>query len=102
MLIVHVHVKVKKEYIEEFKSATLENARNSVQEKEIARFDILQSEEEPTEFILNEVYLDKTAPAAHKETDHYKKWRAEVEKMMEKPRSSRKFTNIFPEDDDKW
>jgi len=102
MLIVHVRVKVKKEFIEEFKSTTLENAKNSVQEKGIARFDILQSEEEPAEFILNEVYMDKNAPAAHKETGHYKKWRAAVEKMMEEPRSSRKFTNIFPEDEGRW
>jgi len=102
MLVVHVHVKVKQDFVEEFKSATLENAKNSVQEKGIARFDVLQSKEEPTQFILNEVYLEEAAPAAHKETGHYKKWRAEVEDMMEIPRTSRKFTNIFPKDENKW
>ena len=65
MLIVLVHVHVKPNCVEAFREASLENARNSIQEAGIARFDVLQDNEEPTRFILNEVYRDNAAPAAH-------------------------------------
>ena len=71
MLIVLVHVHVKSDCVKAFREASLENARNSIQEAGIARFDVLQDNEDPTRFILNEVYRDNAAPAAHKETAHY-------------------------------
>lgn len=98
MFIVHVHVHVKPEYVEEFKKATLENARNSVEEPGVARFDVIQQLDDPTRFILVEVYRDEAASAAHKETSHYQVWRDTVAEMMAEPRSSVKFTNIFPDD----
>lgn len=98
MLIVHVHVHVKPEAVEAFKEATIENARNSVQEPGIARFDVIQQNDDPTRFILVEVYRTADDPARHKETDHYKKWRDTVADMMAEPRQSVKFTNVFPDD----
>jgi len=98
MLIVHVFVSVKKEYIEAFREASLENAKNSVKEPGIARFDVIQQNEDPSKFLLVEVYRTSDDPAKHKETDHYKKWRYTVEEMMAEPRQSIKYTNIFPED----
>ncbi len=98
MFIVHVHVHVKPEFVEEFKQATLENARNSVNEPGVARFDVIQQLDDPTRFILVEVYRDQEASAAHKETSHYQVWRDTVAGMMAEPRSSVKFTNIFPDD----
>ncbi len=98
MLIVHVHVHVKPEFIEPFKLATIENARNSVQEPGIARFDVIQQQDDPTRFMLVEVYRSVEATAAHKETRHYAIWRDMVAEMMAEPRSSTKYTNIFPED----
>ena len=98
MLIVHVHVHVKPECVEAFKKATLDNARNSVNEPGIARFDIVQQTDDATRFVLIEVYRDPDAPARHKETDHYAKWRDTVGPMMAEPRTSVKFTNVFPED----
>lgn len=98
MLIVHVFVHVKPECIEAFKQATVENARNSVQEEGIARFDVVQQSDNPAKFVLVEVYRDATAPAKHKETAHYAKWRDTVADMMAEPRSSVKYGNIFPED----
>ncbi len=98
MLIVHVDVVVKPECIEAFKAATLENARHSVQEPGIARFDIVQQADEPTRFVLVEAYRTPDAPAQHKETAHYAKWRDTVADMMAQPRSSRKFITCFPED----
>ncbi len=98
MLIVHVHVHVKPEAVEAFKEATIENARNSVQEPGIARFDVIQQNDDPTRFILVEVYRTAGDPARHKETDHYKKWRDTVAEMMAEPRQSVKFTNVFPDD----
>ncbi|MGE5568264.1 MAG: putative quinol monooxygenase [Rhodospirillales bacterium] len=99
MLIVQVHVHVKPEFIEAFKQATIENARNSVKEAGIARFDVLQQTDDPSRFVLVEVYKDAGAPAAHKETAHYAAWRDAVAGMMAKPRTSVKYTNIFPGDE---
>jgi len=98
MIIVHVHVHVKPEYVEAFKEATIQNARQSVQEPGIARFDVIQSTEDPTRFILVEVYRTPDDPAQHKETCHYQVWRDTVAKMMAEPRSSVKYTNIYPDD----
>jgi quinol monooxygenase YgiN len=98
MLIVHVHVKVKPEWVEAFKQATVANARESVKEPGIARFDFLQQADDPTRFVLVEVYRDPQAPARHKETRHYQVWRETAEPMMAEPRTSVKFGNLFPED----
>lgn len=98
MLIVHVFVKVKPGHEEAFAGASLENARNSVQEAGVARFDVIQQKDDPTRFVLVEVYRDEQAPARHKETAHYQKWRDEVADMMAEPRQSLKFHNLFPDD----
>jgi len=101
MLIVHVFVNVKPEQVEAFRTASLENARNSIQEPGIARFDVLQEQDEPTRFVLVEVYRTSEDPGKHKETAHYQKWRDTVTEMMAEPRSSIKYTNVFP-DEEGW
>ncbi len=98
MLIVHVHVHVKPESVEAFKQASVANARESRKEPGIARFDVAQHQDDPTRFVLVEVYRTPQAPAAHKETKHYQTWRDAVAPMMAEPRSSVKYTNIFPDD----
>lgn len=98
MLVVHVHVHVKADQVEAFKAATLANARASVREPGIARFDVAQQADDPTRFVLVEAYRDAAAPAAHKETAHYAAWRDTVAPMMASPRSSVKFASVFPED----
>jgi quinol monooxygenase YgiN len=97
MLIVHVHVHVKPESVTEFAQATLENARASVQEPGIARFDVVQQQDDPTRFALIEVYRSPEAAAAHKETAHYAKWRDTVAGMMAEPRHSVKYNAVFPD-----
>lgn len=99
MLIVHVHVHVKPGCVEDFKAASLENAENSIQESGIARFDVVQQQDDPARFVLVEAYRTPEAPAAHKETPHYTKWRDTVATMMVEPRHSVKFTNLFPGDE---
>ncbi len=98
MFIVHVHVHVKPEFIEDFKEATIENARNSVQEPGIARFDVIQQRDNLAKFILVEVYRTSDDPAEHKKTAHYQTWRDTVADMMAEPRSSVKFDIVFPDD----
>jgi len=98
MLIVHVHVKVKPEHLDAFRQATLENAKKSIQEPGIARFDILCQRDDPTRFVFVEAYRTDDAPAKHKETTHYQTWRDAVAPMMAEPRTSTKFFNVFPED----
>jgi quinol monooxygenase YgiN len=98
MLVVHVHVHVKTECVEAFKEASVANARESIKEPGIARFDLVQQQDDPTRFVLVEAYRTPEAPAAHKETRHYRTWRDAVAPMMAEPRSSVKYGNLFPED----
>ena len=98
MLITQVHVHVKPEFIDAFKQATIDNARHSVQEPGVARFDVIQSADDPARFILVEAYRTPDAPAEHKNTAHYQTWRNAVAPMMSEGRTSQHFTNIFPED----
>lgn len=99
MLIVHVFVHVKPDCVEAFKVASVENAQHSIQEPGIARFDVIQQSDDPERFVLVEVYKDAAAPAAHKQTAHYQKWRDTVAEMMAEPRSSVKYANVFPGDE---
>lgn len=99
MLIVHVHARVKAEFIEAFRQATIENARQSVCEPGVARFDVIQQADDPARFILVEVYRTPEAPAQHKETAHYQRWRDTVAGMMAEPRTSVKYSNVFPADE---
>jgi len=101
MLVVHVHVHVKPECVEAFQEATLANAHASIQEPGVARFDVMQRQDDPTRFVLVEAYRTPDAPAAHKATKHYEKWRDAAAPMMAEPRSSVKFANLFP-DDSRW
>ena len=98
MFVVHVHVHVKPEFVEAFREATVENARSSVKEPGVARFDVIQQLDDPTRFVLVEVYRTPTDPAFHKETAHYQTWRDTVAEMMAEPRYSVKYANIFPDD----
>jgi autoinducer 2-degrading protein len=98
MLVVHVHVHVKPEHVEAFKQASIANARESLKEPGVARFDVVQQQDDPTRFVLVESYRTPQAPAAHKETKHYQTWRDAVAPMMAEPRASVKFSNLFPED----
>ena len=98
MLVVHIHVQVKPECVDAFKQATLANARASLQEPGVARFDVVQQQDDPSRFVFVEVYRDAAAAAAHKETAHYPVWRDAVAPMMAGPRHSVKFDNVFPED----
>jgi len=98
LIVVHVHVHVKPDAVEAFRAASLANARASVQEPAIARFDVLQDRDDPTRFLLIEVYRTPDGQAAHRTTPHYAAWRAAVDDLMAEPRTSRKFVNAFPED----
>ncbi len=97
MLIVQVFVHVHAAQVDAFREATLDNARHSVQEPGVVRFDVLQQDDDPTRFVLIEVYRSDDAPAAHKQTTHYARWRDAVEPMMAEPRRSSKWRAQFPE-----
>lgn len=98
MLVVHVHVHVKAEYLNAFIQETIENAQNSIKEPGIARFDVVQQLDDPDRFVLVEVYRDEGAPAKHKETAHYARWRDAVADMMAEPRWSVKYSNLYPDE----
>lgn len=98
MYIVHVYIQIKPEFIDDFITATVENAQNSVNEPGIARFDFIQQIDDPTQFMLIEVYRTPDDPGKHKETEHYKTWREGVEEMMAVQRTSRKYSNVYPDE----
>lgn len=97
MLIVHVHVSVLSEWVEQFKEATSENARRSLDEPGVARFDVVQRLDDPTRFVLVEAYRSAEGATAHKDTEHYRVWRDTVAPMMAEPRSSVKYATVFPQ-----
>ena len=98
MFIVHAFVHVKPDQVEAFREATLENARKSMHEPGVSRFDVIQQQDDPTRFVLVEVYRTAEDPGRHKQTAHYQKWRDTVSDMMAEPRNSIKYTNLFPDD----
>jgi len=98
MLVVHVYVHVKSDCVDAFREATLANARQSVTEPGVARFDVLQQQDDATRFVLVEVYRTPDDPTEHKETAHYQTWRDAVADMMAEPRQSTKYANCFPDD----
>jgi len=97
MLIVHVHAHVKPEAVRAFREATIENARNSAREPGVMRFECIQQSDDPSRFLLVEIYRSPQASADHKETAHYQRWRDTVADMMAEPRSSVKYSAVFPE-----
>jgi (4S)-4-hydroxy-5-phosphonooxypentane-2,3-dione isomerase len=102
MLVVHVHVRVRPERVEEFLAATLLNAKASLGEPGVARFDVIQDQADPAHVVLVEVYRDDDAAAAHKLTPHYAVWRDAVAEMMAEPRASARFTAVFPDGAEGW
>src|SRR5258705_13912600 len=100
MLVVHVHVRIRPGQVEEFLAATLINARASLAEPGVLRFDVIQDEADPAHVVLVEVYRDADAPAAHKLTPHYAAWRDAVAGMMAEPRATTPVGAEVPPDDD--
>ena len=98
MMILHVHVRVRPECVEAFKAATLENARSSVREPLVARFDVVQQADDPSRFVLLEAYRSPDGHAAHRETRHYLAWRDAVGPMMAEERRFTRYANVFPPD----
>jgi quinol monooxygenase YgiN len=96
MLIVHVHIRVVPEQVDAFVAATLANARASIQEPGIARFDLIQQSDDPTRFVLIEIYRTTDDPARHKATAHYATWRDAVAPMMAEPRRGVTYRALTP------
>jgi quinol monooxygenase YgiN len=101
LLIVHVHVHVKADGVEAFNEASLANANGSRAEAGVVRFDLIEDRDDPTRFVLVEIYRDEAAAAAHKETPHYAAWRDAVADLMAEPRRSVKYVNVSP-GDERW
>ncbi|MGH9342456.1 MAG: putative quinol monooxygenase [Terriglobia bacterium] len=100
MLVVHIHCRVKPEWVEAFKEATIENARNSIKEQGIARFDVMQQTDDPTHFVLVEAYRTDEARALHRETAHFHAWKQRAEPMLAEDRTRASYSNVFPGDED--
>jgi len=97
--VVHVHVHVRPDAVEAFRQASLVNASQSLNEPGVARFDVMQQQDDPTRFVLVEAYRTPEAIAAHKDTAHYAAWRDAAAPLMAEPRHSTKYVNLFPDDE---
>ena len=102
MIVTTVEVYVKKDRVEDFIHATLENYEDSIREAGNLRFDVLQSREDPGRFTLYEAYDSEESSAAHKKTAHYLRWKETVEDLMEKPRVGTAHTVIAPVELKQW
>jgi (4S)-4-hydroxy-5-phosphonooxypentane-2,3-dione isomerase len=102
MLVVHVHARVRPNRVEDFLAATMVNARASLAEPGVLRFDVIQDQADPAHVVLNEVYRDEEASAAHKLTPHYAAWRDTVAEMMAEPRESTRYSAVFPAGAEAW
>ena len=101
MIIVHINLHTREEMIDAFKEANIKNASNSIKEPGILRFDVLQQEDDPSRFLLVEIYKNEKAVSAHKETEHYAEWLKAAVPMLAEPRSRVFYRNIFP-DEKEW
>src|SRR6516162_6414681 len=102
MLVAHVHVRCGPGPVEEFLDATLANARASLAEPGVLRFDVIQDRDDPEHVVLVEVYRNDDAAAAHKQTAHYAAWRDRVAEMMARPRESVRYSAVFPQGGEAW
>ena len=102
MLVVHVHVRVRPGHADDFLAASTDNARASLTEPGVLRFDVIQDQDDPEHVVLVEVYRDDDASAAHKQTAHYATWRDRVADLMAEPRRSEKYSAVFPAGDRGW
>ena len=102
MIVTTVEVHVKKDRVEDFIHATLENYEDSIRETGNLRFDVLQSMEDPSRFTLYEAYDSEESSAAHKTTPHYLRWKDAVADWMEKPRVGIHHSVIAPVELKQW
>jgi autoinducer 2-degrading protein len=96
MQVTMVHVHVKPDCVADFIEATRKNHEASIQETGNRRFDVLQSPDDPTRFILYEAYANAEEAAAHKHTAHYRQWRDTVAEWMAEPRQGIAYAGLFP------
>lgn len=99
MFIIHVFFNVKEECIDRFKEITIENAQNSLKEEGVVRFDVIQQQDNNSQFMLQEIYLSPSEQLKHRDSEHFKKWKSEVSDLLVHGYSFVKYDNVFPKDD---
>ena len=102
MIITCVHVYVKPQFIDGFIAATMLNHEGTIQEPGNVRFDFLQDANEPSKFLLYEVFKTEADVKAHKETSHYLRWRDAVSDWMDKNREGIRYNLIAPQNSALW
>jgi quinol monooxygenase YgiN len=99
MQIFQFHHYIKPEFVEAYRAAILENARITIHEAGVLRFDVFQDQEDPTHFSLLEIYEDQAAREFHLQTEHFLKWKETVlgQEMFARKGSGDNFEMVFPE-----
>lgn len=98
MYIFQVHHYIKPDQVEAYKDAALENARKTILEPGVIRFDVFQDVTDPAHFSLLKVYQDLDARDAHLETEHFLKWKDVYLQTQERKGNGDEFNALFPED----
>jgi quinol monooxygenase YgiN len=102
MLVRVITAYVNEKDVDAFKDAMRENQEHSIQEPGILRFDVLQSADDPTEFLLYEVYTSEQAAEDHKKTPHYNKWKETAAPMMVGDRVRKSYSVVAPTSEEAW
>ena len=100
MYAVCVTIWVKEGREQDFIDATRNNYLGTRQEQGNVRFDVLQKEDDRSQFFLYEVYRAKEDFVQHQQTQHYLTWRDTVADWMAQKRQGVRHTSLFPEDTD--
>lgn len=87
---------VKPDHVDDFIRATSLNHQESVKEPGKCRFDCLQSQDDPSRFLLYGAYVSADHAAAHKQTPHDLAWRDAVVDWMAEPRRGVPYRSFAP------
>ena len=101
MLIFQFHHYIKPEFVEAYRDAIVENARHTLLEPGIIRFDVLQDKKNPTHFSLFEAYQDAAARETHLTMPYFLKWKETVlgQEMFAQKGHGDEFDAVFPQAD---
>jgi|CXWL01.1.fsa_nt_gi autoinducer 2-degrading protein len=95
MYVLCVTAYVKPENINDFLATTAKYASLTRQEKGNVRYDVLQSDEDSTCFVIYEAYQSKDDFLVHRDTVHSLQWKEKIESWMARPRQRIRCNSII-------
>jgi (4S)-4-hydroxy-5-phosphonooxypentane-2,3-dione isomerase len=94
MIIAEVTLKVKPDRMNDFIKYTKDNVENSLKEAGVRRFEFYKEKESKNVFVLFEIYELTDDQIKHRETLHYKNWKANVLSVLEEPYVVKQYESV--------